>query len=447
MCARRLHQIQQVLCTQRSFFSTPKPNKVIQVTPEVSCFDQKVSIRLQGLPSQTKVTVHALTESVWNRQTIQFGSCGHYTTSQTGAVDLEKDRCEGGTYTGVEPMGLFLSMRPNPSGPQNVRFVIRRVETPVWYTLTVHQSHLSLKEVFQDHSHCQPLASTTMQRQVLSGGVTRIPIKEGTLRGTLFLPPGEGPFPGVLDMFGLAGGLMEVRAALLAAQGFAAYALPIYNYEGIPDSFNDQTFDYFENAVRWFGSHQSVAPGGIGVIGVSGGAALSLMMAYKCPQVRALVKINDRGYHSILEMGVPDHDQCFHRNMLWDMNKCKRTEEGLVLRDVWILSDDCIIPLWEKDVQVLTLACGDDGQVDPSKSDEFRQLYPEDRRHLIEVIHYPHAGHLLETPYTPLSRACFNPYFNADLVWGGRLPEHAAAQEDSWKRICDFFRKHLPSSS
>ena len=30
----------------------------------------------------------------------------------------------------------------------------------------------------------------------MADGVKRIPVREGRIRGTLFLPPGEGPFPG-----------------------------------------------------------------------------------------------------------------------------------------------------------------------------------------------------------------------------------------------------------
>jgi len=30
--------------------------------------------------------------------------------------------------------------------------------------------------------------------------VRRIPVRDGRLRGTLFLPPGKGPFPGKLQL-------------------------------------------------------------------------------------------------------------------------------------------------------------------------------------------------------------------------------------------------------
>ncbi|KAL8586299.1 hypothetical protein ACOMHN_058679 [Nucella lapillus] len=411
--ARRLQQVQQILCRQGSFSASSNPQSIIiHVTPEVSRLDEKVCIRVQGLPSESNVTVHAWTESLWQGKAVQFGSCGHYVTSSTGEVDLGKDASVGGTYTGVESMGLFWSMAGNPFGPKNSRMVIRNVEKPVSYKLSVYQDHLSLEDLFKDSLPQGQLASRTLERQVLQTGVRRIPVQEGKLRGVIFLPPGEGPFPGVVDLFGMAGGLMEGRAAMLASHGFASYALPYFGYKDLPASVEEQTFDYFEEAARWFGSHPSVAPGGIGVMGVSAGAGFALMMAYRCPQVKAVVRINAQGFHGMMEV---EDKECggryFNAGVMLDRDKCTMTEEGLVMKDAWVLDDDHIIPLWEKDVPVLVLVCDDDGQVHSEKSDEFRQWYPEGRRDLVEVVHYPGAGHLLEPPFTPHCRTCYNPFF------------------------------------
>lgn len=57
-------------------------------------------------------------------------------------------------------------------------------------------------------------------------------------------PEGPGPFPGVLDMWGGGGSLVEYRAALLASHGFAAMAL-LYVF---PDQNKNATigYPYFE---------------------------------------------------------------------------------------------------------------------------------------------------------------------------------------------------------
>ena len=65
----------------------------------------------------------------------------------------------------------------------------------------------------------------------------------------IYIHVGDGPFPGVIDMFGGVGGIIEFRAALLASRGFAALALAYFDYEDLPkvkdDSLNLE-LEYFE---------------------------------------------------------------------------------------------------------------------------------------------------------------------------------------------------------
>lgn len=104
---------------------------------------------------------------------------------------------------------------------------------------------------------------------------------------------------------------------------------------------------------------------------------------------------------------------------------------------------------------------------------------------LFTLLSYPGAGHLIEPPYTPNSRASLwtvkpqkreshpraaffvqpNPIFTLNVIlnimesnnnlmscfvfpavitlWGGHLAPHAAAQEDAWKKILDFMEHNL----
>ena len=63
---------------------------------------------------------------------------------------------------------------------------------------------------------------------------------------TCFFFSDEGVHPGVIDMFGAAGGNLEIRAALLAAHGFAAMSLASFRFEDLPTDLTDVQFDYFE---------------------------------------------------------------------------------------------------------------------------------------------------------------------------------------------------------
>lgn len=57
------------------------------------------------------------------------------------------------------------------------------------------------------------LASVEMTRYLMAPGVTRRRVREGRVRGVLYLPPpSQTPAVGVVDMFGSVGGIMEFRA-------------------------------------------------------------------------------------------------------------------------------------------------------------------------------------------------------------------------------------------
>ena len=79
--------------------------------------------------------------------------------------------------------------------------------------------------------------------------VKRKQIREGRLRGALYTPPGPGPFPVIVDLFGTAGGLIETRAALLASRGFMTLALAYFAYDDLQDFLEEVNLDYFSEAV------------------------------------------------------------------------------------------------------------------------------------------------------------------------------------------------------
>ncbi|KAK7104525.1 bile acid-CoA:amino acid N-acyltransferase-like isoform X2 [Littorina saxatilis] len=439
--AGRLKQLQPIIlrCAHPHSFSTQP--EVIQVTPKVSLFDQKVHIKVQGLPSKTKVTLHATTQQEWRRKPVEFKSCSHYVTSDDGDLDLNRDVSVGGTYTGLDPMGPFWSLKPSPAGPQNIRMVVRNGDEPVLYNLSVYLGHLSLRELVATDTQVKPVYTTTVTRLKKSADVRRIPVREGNVRGILFLPPGEGPHPGVIDMFGSAGGLMELRATLLASHGFAVLALPFFKYEDLPAKLEDVTFDYFEEAVSWFSSHSAVKDDGIGVVAVSTGAQFALLMAWMCPQTKAAIHINSPPFYCLYNLHWKG--RLFRKGIILDLNFAVPTEEGLSIRDCFPHTTDSFIPVWESSAHVLVLQSDDDNQVDPKLADVLYNLYPDDKRHLLEVMHYPGAGHLLEPPYSPHCRYCVNPTFGMDFLWGGNPSDHAVAQEDSWNRILKFLKTHL----
>lgn len=62
-----------------------------------------------------------------------------------------------------------------------------------------------------------------------------------------FVKTGPGPYPGLLDMWGGGGGLIEYRSALLASRGYASMALAYIKPE--EQQSTEITSSYFEVCV------------------------------------------------------------------------------------------------------------------------------------------------------------------------------------------------------
>jgi len=95
--------------------------------------------------------------------------------------------------------------------------------------------------------------------------------------------------------------------------------------------------------------------------------------------------------------------------------------------------------------------------------------------HLLTVLSYPNAGHLIEPPFTPFARASVFktmgkapqtcrltstgllplltgetkcPVLSAVMaLWGGEVVAHSVAQEDAWRKTLSFLRQNLYGGS
>ena len=67
-------------------------------------------------------------------------------------------------------------------------------------------------------------------------------IQEHNICGTLYLPPGKGPFPSVINIYGgiLKGQVPEDRSALFASRGIASLALSFFGTSpGLPKRYSE----------------------------------------------------------------------------------------------------------------------------------------------------------------------------------------------------------------
>ncbi|KAK2509710.1 hypothetical protein MC885_019738 [Smutsia gigantea] len=399
-----------------------------------SLWDEPVRIAARGLAPGQPVTVRA---SLRDEKGTLFRAHAHYCADAAGLLDLTRAPALGGSFVGLEPMGLLWALEPEKP---LLRLVKRDVRTPLAVELEVLDGHEPEAGRF--------LGRAVHERVFLGPGVRREPVRAGRVRATLFLPPEPGPFPGIVDIFGAGGGLVEYRASLLAKKGFAVLALAYYNYEDLPKGMETLHLEYFEEAVNYLLKRAEVKGPGVGLLGISKGGDLCLSMASFLKGITAAVIING----SVANVGGVLHykGETLLPPLGSDRNRIKVTKDGFadildVLNSPLEGPDQkSLIPVERADSTFLFLVGQDDhnwkSEFYANEASKRLEAHGKDKP---QIICYPGAGHYIEPPYFPMCRASLHTLVGSPTIWGGEPRAHARAQVDAWKQLQTFFHKHL----
>nr|XP_003924560.2 peroxisomal succinyl-coenzyme A thioesterase [Saimiri boliviensis boliviensis] len=397
------------------------------------CWDEPAHIAVRGLVPEQQVTLRA---SLRDEKGALFRAHARYCADTRGELDLERAPALGGSFAGLEPMGLLWALEPEKPF---WRFLKRDVQIPFVVELEVLDGH--------DPDPGRLLCQARHERDFLPPGVRREQVRAGRVRATLFLPPGPGPFPGIIDIFGIGGGLLEYRASLLAGRGFATLALAYYNFEDLPRNLDVISLEYFEEALCYMLQHPQVKGPGIGLLGISLGADICLAMASFLKNISATVSINGSGTGgnrgiNYKQISIPPVD--------YDPRRIKVAFSGLM--DIVDIRNDLVggyenpsmIPIEKAQGPILFIVGQDDhnwrSELYAQTVSERLQAHGKEKP---QIICYPGTGHHIEPPYFPLCPASFHALVNKHVMWGGEPRAHSKAQVDAWKQILAFFCKHL----
>ncbi|KFO19066.1 bile acid-CoA:amino acid N-acyltransferase [Fukomys damarensis] len=411
----------------------------LTATPLSALADEPVHIRVTGLSPFKVVSLQA---SLSDEKGNLFCSQAYYKANEAGEVDLERDAALGGDYAGVHPMGLFWSLKPE-------KLLTRLIKKDVMNS--PFQVQLKVCEPLPPLRHelsIDPIASVTLERWYVAPGVTRIQVKEGRLRGALFIPPGEGRFPGVIDLYGNTGGLVEFRASLLASHGFASLALAFLAYEDLPAYLEKVDLDYFEEAANFLLGHPKVCGPGLGIVSLCKGAEIGLSLAIHLKQITATVLINGPNfvisvpqvYHGQIRQPAPFSIEHTSTNAL-GFAEFYRSYEGIGAE-----MSQHILPIEKAKGHFLFIVGEEDKNINAKVyyAHATEQLRRNGKNNWT-LLSYPGAGHMIEPPYSPLCLASRISLLLTPIHWGGEVIPHAAAQEHAWQEILKFFGKHLIS--
>ncbi|XP_068820332.1 peroxisomal succinyl-coenzyme A thioesterase-like [Capricornis sumatraensis] len=409
----------------------------VRLEPAGRCrWDEPVRIAVRGLAPGQPVTLRA---SLRDEKGALFRAHARYCADAAGLLDLERAPALGGSFAGLEPMGLFWALEPEKPF---WRFLKRDVQTPFAVELEVLDGH--------EPEAQRLLGRTVHERDFLAPGVRREPVRAGRVRGTLFLPPGSGPFPGIIDIFGIGGGLLEYRASLLAGHGFATLALAYYDFDDLPKKFDVIHLEYFEEALCYMLQHTQIKGPRIGLLGISLGADICLSMASFLKNISATVCINGSGFsgHRVIYYKDSNIPPLGH-----DLRRVKVAFSGLL--DIVDVRNDiiggcenpCMIPIEKAQGPILFIVGQDDhnwrSELCAQIASERLQAHGKEKP---QIISYPGTGHYIEPPYFPMCPASLHKLLDKPVMWGGEPRAHSKAQVDAWKQILTFFTKHLGPS-
>ncbi|KAL3055619.1 hypothetical protein OYC64_018316 [Pagothenia borchgrevinki] len=397
--------------------------------PRARCmFDEPLQVKVAGLRSRQVVTLRA---RATDEKGVMFSSMATYEADGSGEVDLQRDPSLSGTYTGVQPMGLLWSMRPDTLHKSLIKTCSLK---PHVVRFSVHEEKGGM------------LAEANNERLLVGDGVIRRPVKDGNIRGVLFTPPGEGPFPAVLDLYNY--GLSEKRASLLASRGFVVLTVALYGHDDMAKNIKEVHLDYFEEAIAFLKKQDKVGSKAVGVISLSKSGDLALSIASNLPDVGATVWINGCSANTMLPLYY-NKSQILPA-LMFDTSRMIPTDSGAfnckyVMQNPLAEENKAtLIPIERAEGRFLFVASEDDLNWDSKAYME--NMVERLQRHgkdNFESVCYPGAGHCLEPPYGPYCPSSVHGVVDKHVLWGGEAQAHAAAEVHLWRKIQEFLRTHL----
>ncbi len=432
-----------LICTALLLMTTGRASRVervtdpaIQVSPETALMDEAVALRLSGFAPRARITIKA-TQNSWRSQAT-------FIADDNGRVEVGKQAPVAGSYSGIDAMGLFWSMTRETatSAPGSLPDITVAA-------LTQLDAEVDGKVV----------ATAKLTRWWMKPGVRLTEVREEGLVAKLFEPEGDGKHPALLVLSGSEGGFSDREAALLASHGYVTFALAYFGVEGVPKELINIPLEYFKKGLDWLSRRASVDAQRLGAIGGSKGGELSLLLASRFPELKAVVAIvpshvvwmgigqrtgSDISSWSVGGKPLPFVPGKSTSAFTSQFGKGKPVR----LLDLYLPSledqeavQQAVIPV-EKINGAVLLVTGKDDQMWPSSlmADQvIARLQAHGHKFPFQHLSYEGAGHAVRSAYTSAM------YSTGGGMWalGGTPEANAKAQADARPKVLTFLQKNL----
>ena len=446
-----------------------------EISPSPAYVDEDVRVSVRGLAASSLVSVQAATEDDQRRR---WSSLARFRADSGGVIDTSLHESVGGSYLGMAPMGLFWSMESaaasadgsssfakNDSSPDRVDFEVV-LDGGVIARASLARNFLAPGTVTRDlkiPSQAEGLGAGPRTEAASGVGETTV--------GRLFIPPGRGPHPVVIVLSGSGGGFDLDKAAVLSRHGLATLALAYFGFAPLPAWLHRIPLEYFEAALTWLCAQPELESGRVGILGVSRGAELALLLGSMCPQVRAIVAYAPSSVAwaaSGRDKATGEVTPCWTwrgkpvpfaplplRGFMWrSAFPVVALKRPVMFRNLFRAGlrnreavEHAAIPVEKLRGPILLISGGDDHLWPAAAMSEaiVARLRRNGGAHPTEHLHFAHAGHMLRYPHLPATaRHSRNKHLRgARFSFGGTPAADAAAQTQAWHRAIAFLRANL----
>ena len=337
-----------------------------------------------------------------------WSSSASFKADGNGQIDLSRATPSGGSYTEVDGMGLFRSMKPTGQGPLPAFLVLPGIDEIDKIVVTAGSSSVTRHLVRQFYGP--------------GVGLTRKRTPTDAFYGDYFSPADISTRkPGVLIFGGSEGGLSgTTEAAQLASLGYPALAVAYFAEPGLPANLLDVPLEYFVGALSWLSQQPGVDPAHLVAYGVSRGSEAALLLGADFPNI----------VHGVVALVPSAWVNCSFPNC----NGAAWTVKGRAIPfDGQASGEEALIPVTKIQGPIF-IDCGDDDAVWTScqNSNRIKAELSMGFPYQHPILEFPDAGHGIGSlvPYLSSSEPA--------ALQGRTLSSNQLARESAWPQLLTF---------
>lgn len=424
----------------------------LQAAPQLLIYQNNTLLRnpvgivLQGAETEEQIQFELTTSDELKRK---WSSSATFVVDNDGKIDLSKEAPLSGSYSSIDPMGLFWSMNLDEK-EMNRRVFSHPSTDPIVFRLHVTRS--------QGGSF-----DATITRLVMDPTIRKVNVGTKEFSANLFLPKGEGPFPVVIVLGSLGGLPPDAFVSQFANEGFAALGCAFYKGTGLPDYFSNVPIEYFKPVIDWIKTRSDLNGDQIAIVGEGLGGQAALLIASLYPDIKAVAtlmsscvlfqSLDSSAYRQgptapFTWDGKPlpfiAFDETLSLNSNANILYLLRLISTSLFKQTRTAIENATIHLETIQGPILMLS-GLDDEVLPSaylSGLGYNRLNLAKFPFPYDLVIYAGAGHVLGSfglPYTPTGGSLgISGLFNVAFPLGGTRELNAVAEIDSWNRLFTF---------